>query len=215
MNKNPRLIIFDFDGTLADSFGWFIAHFNAAATKFRFRTVSKDEIEEFRRLEPKALMIKLKLAFWKLPFIAVYMRRLMGADIRHVRLFPGIHPVLRKLSRRHTLALVTSNSRKNVSEILGPSALSLFKHAQFNVGMFGKVSALRRVVRKCGFGPGQALYVGDEIRDLQAARKIGMSSGAVGWGYCPLDALAAYQPDMVFRRTGDLNQLLKFQNLKP
>lgn len=208
--KNPStLIIFDFDGTLADSFDWFVAHFNAAAKKFGFRTVSKDEIKEFRRLDARALRARLKVAFGKLPFIADYMRRRMAADIRHIRPFPGIKKVLRNLSRCHTLALVTSNSLKNVRDVLGPDTLALFKRVECGVGMFRKLSKLRAAAKKCGFGPEQALYVGDEIRDLAAARGIGMPFGAVGWGYCPLDALSAHRPDMIFRRVEDLDKLME------
>jgi phosphoglycolate phosphatase len=209
MKNSSTLIIFGFDGTLADSFGWFVAHFNLAAKKFGFRTVSKDEIKEFRRLDARALRTRLKVPFWKLPFIANYMRRLMAADIRHIRPFPGIKKALRNLSRRHTLALVTSNSLKNVHDVLGPDTLALFKQAECGVGMFGKLSKLRAAARKCGFEPGQAFYVGDEIRDLAATRGIGMPFGAVGWGYCPLDALSAHRPDMIFRRVEDLNKLMK------
>lgn len=209
MNGKSHLFIFDFDGTLADSFGWFIANFNTTAEKFGFRPIRKQEIDDFRCMDPQTLRVKLKVPLWKLPFIAYSMRCRMGADIGQIQPFPGIKTVLKNLSRRHTLALVTSNSRKNVQGVLGYETFSLFKHAEFNVGMFGKPSALRSVIQKCAFDPRFAFYVGDEIRDLEATQKAKMPFGAVGWGYCPLDALAVHKPDMVFQRVGDLNKLMK------
>ena len=48
--------------------------------------------------------------------------------------------------------------------------------------MFGKAAKLRQVVRQSAVPPQHAIYVGDEIRDAEAAGKAGIAFGAVLWG---------------------------------
>jgi phosphoglycolate phosphatase len=47
--KHP-LILFDFDGTLADSFPWFLRNSNQVAEKHRFKRIDSGNLEVLRRL---------------------------------------------------------------------------------------------------------------------------------------------------------------------
>ena len=48
--------------------------------------------------------------------------------------------------------------------------------------MFGKAAKLGQTLRQCSVRPPQAIYIGDEIRDAEAAAKPGIAFGAVTWG---------------------------------
>ena len=70
--------------------------------------------------------------------------------------------------------------------------------------LFGKAAKFRRVVRRAGVAAAQAISIGDEVRDIEAARAAGIACGAVMWGYAAPDALRAFGPVMVFRRMQDI-----------
>ena len=202
---NPRLVIFDFDGTLADSFGWFLDVADAVADRYRFDRFDRTDMEALRGLDAGQLIKRHRVSFWKLPLIVRHARALMARDIARIPLFPGISTALAQLAAGGvTLAVVTTNSRANVLRVLGPATASLISELECGVSVFGKPRKLRRVLRRTGIPAAQALFVGDEIRDAVAARAAGIAYGAVAWGYTRLEALRAQAPACVFERVEDL-----------
>ncbi len=203
-----RLVIFDFDGTLADTYEWFASVVNGVAERYGFRTIALEEVETVRRMTTRELMRHVGLPAWKLPLVARHMRGLALRDVEGMRLFPGIEPLLRALDGQGVrLALVSSNGEDTVRRGLGPLA-PLFAHFECGSGLFGKARRLRRAMRICGVEPAATLAVGDEIRDLEAAREAGCAAGAVAWGYANAEALAARGPDHLFREPAEIGALL-------
>ena len=114
-----RLVIFDFDGTLADTYDWFASVINGVADRYNFRRVELHEVETVRRMSARAAIKHVGIPFWKLPFISRHMRELATRDIDAVRLFPGVEAMLIELDRRGIiLAGVSSNSEDNVRRAL-------------------------------------------------------------------------------------------------
>ncbi len=204
-----RLVIFDFDGTLADSLPWFSGVLNQIADRYRFRRIAEGEHEVLRGYEPAQIIQHLGVPVWRMPFIARYMRKLMNAQIREISLFEGIDALLPSLSAAGaTLAMVSSNSEANVRTVLGPDTAARMTRYECGVSMFGKASRLKKVLAKTGIPPSEAIYVGDEIRDILAARAARVASGAVGWGYNTPAALKAHSPTVLFERVDDLRTFL-------
>jgi phosphoglycolate phosphatase len=194
-----KLLLFDFDGTLADSLPWFLGIINQVADRYAFKRIAEHELETLRGYDARRLMKHLGLSFWKLPFVANHMRRAMARDIRRIPLFEGVGGLLQRLSARGTtLAVVTSNSYQNVRQALGPESAALIQYYECGSSLFGKSARLKRVLAKSGVLPGQALCIGDELRDLEAARSAGIPFGAVSWGFTRVEALRAQAPAEVF-----------------
>jgi phosphoglycolate phosphatase len=194
-----RLALFDFDGTLADSFPWFLGVVSRLADEHGFRRIEEAEIEALRGQSARQVMGALGLPAWKLPRIAHQMRREMAADIGRIGLFPGMDQVLRGLADRGIeLAVVTSNSLENVRRVLGPELSELIRCYACGASMFGKRPKLRAALRHRGIPAAEAIAIGDEIRDLEAARAEGIAFGAVAWGYTRPEALRAHGPEEVF-----------------
>jgi len=203
----PALIIFDFDGTLADTLPWFAAAFNEVADKYRFRRLESGHQHALRGLDVRQIMARQRIAFWKLPLIARHMRARMARDIAGIALFPGIVAALRELAGRGVrLALVTSNSRANVQQVLGPDVAALFCDGQYGASVFGKLAKVRKVIANSGVAPEEVLMIGDEIRDAHAARDAGIAFGAVAWGYNHVEALIDQGSQEVFLKVGDLSR---------
>jgi phosphoglycolate phosphatase len=123
------LIIFDFDGTLADTFSWFVITIDEAARQFRFKQLDKNKLDAPRGQGARHILQHLDIPFWKLPFVVRHMRALMTRDISSITLFPGIKNALHELANHGaTLAIVTTNSRNNVINVLGPETAQLFQY---------------------------------------------------------------------------------------
>jgi phosphoglycolate phosphatase len=136
---------------------------------------------------------------WKLPFIAQRLRRRMAEEAEAIQLFPGAKALLRQLAGQGVvLGVVSSNSAANVRRILGPEAAALVEHYACGAALFGKAARFRRVVRKAKVQPCETLCIGDETRDIEAAREAGLASGAVAWGYARRVLGAARAPTWLF-----------------
>jgi phosphoglycolate phosphatase len=202
------LAIFDLDGTLADSFPWFRQHLNAVAKRYRFRAVSEEDVEMLRHASTREILDYLEVRWWKIPLIARHMRQLKTAHAASIPLFDGIETMLTTLAAGGIrLALVSSDTEANAREKLGPSA-ALFSDFDCSASIFGKAQKFRRVVKRSGIDPREAIAIGDETRDIEAARAAGIACGAVTWGYAAPRALRDRAPDLVFERMEEIAEAL-------
>lgn len=186
----PRLIAFDFDGTLADSMGCFLDAVNTAAGLHGFARVDPALAEELRQLEVRQIMRRLGIPLWKGPRVAMELRRLMQQRVAEVRLFPDMAETIAQLAGHGVeLAIATSNTRATVEAVLGPTLCGQIRSYRCGISVFGKRRALRALARAHGVAPAQMVYVGDEIRDAKAAHASGSGFRGVSWGYAHPEAL--------------------------
>ncbi|KQT46637.1 HAD family hydrolase [Methylobacterium sp. Leaf456] len=211
MSRPPyRLIAFDFDGTLADTFPWFGSVLNGVADRYRFRRVETHEVERLRSLSARAIIQELGIPAWKMPLIARHMRALAVRDADGIRLFPGVPEMLVALDAAGIgLAVVSSNGEATVRRALGESGAHI-RHYACGASLFGKARHLRAVARQAGVSRGAMLAVGDEIRDAEAAAKAGCAFGAVAWGYTERAALQAQAPAHLFGEPGDIVEAVAY-----
>ncbi|CAH2598702.1 HAD hydrolase-like protein [Rhodovastum atsumiense] len=199
MTPRYRLVIFDSDGTLTDSFPWFQDVINDVAEHFGFARLDDARLEALRSLGARETLQELGVPRWQLPFIVRHMRRLKARDHHRMRLFPGVPATLRRLKECGvTLAVVSSDVESNVRRTLGPTNAWLIDHYACGASVFGKSARMRHLLRQAGFRPGEAIAIGDEIRDVEAAHSLGIAFGAVSWGYTQPEALAAQAPSVLF-----------------
>ena len=210
LSESPafELAVFDFDGTLADSFPFFASVYNELADRYGFRRVSAEEAAELRGCVAREIMRLVGMPPWKLPLVGASLKRLMAQNRAGIQLFSGIAEALRHLHTRGIrLAVVSSNSTANISGVLGPEIAGLIGHFECGASIFGKRRLIERVLRNTGVAKGRTIYIGDQITDHQAAREAGIAFGAVAWGYADLAALEAHRPQRVFRTVDELVSL--------
>ena len=204
-----HLAIFDFDGTLADSFPFFIQVFNQLAKQYNFKNIPPELIPNYRHYTPRQMMQEVGLPAWKLPFVGRSFKSLMQKNQNSISLFEDVNEMLFYLkSNGVTLAMVSSNAYDNISQIMGPENINLFSHFECGVSIFGKSSRIRNVLRKTGIPTHQAIYIGDQIPDLEAARKVNVAFGAVAWGYGAIEALRAHSPEEAFKSVLDIKNIV-------
>lgn len=199
-----RLAIFDFDGTLADSFAFFSEVYNELAARHGFRRVGAEEARELRRLHARDIMRRVGMPAWKLPVVSAEFVGIMRARRGEIRLFAGAAQVLGRLAGGGMqLAIVSSNAEDNVRAVLGGSAARV-AHFACGMSIFGKRSHLREVMREARCDSAATIYIGDQAADFDAARAEGIDFGAVTWGYGEATHLAGLGPEHLFHRMEDL-----------
>lgn len=203
-----RALIFDFDGTIADSFELVM---DIAYQLTNVERRSPDEMAQLRRLPLLKVMRELRIPLHKVPKLLVKGRQMMHERIDEVEVFPDIPETLRTLREKGYHMLVTSsNSEQNVRAFLRAHKLeSYFDGVYGGASVISKVGAIKQVVKRNKLDVSECFYIGDEVRDVVAATKAGMEPIAVCWGYQDPDALAEYHPYALVRKPADLVALLE------
>jgi phosphoglycolate phosphatase-like HAD superfamily hydrolase len=153
----------------------------------------------------------LGYSWWQLPFLLVRGRRKMNGVIRQLQPFDGVSAVIRGLhSDGHKLFIVSSNSARNIRDFLRHHDLQgNFLEISGGIGLFGKAGALRRLLKKHRLQPADAVYIGDELRDVQAAKSIKLPVIAVSWGFARTIDLEALRPTALAKAPADLPGIIK------
>jgi phosphoglycolate phosphatase len=199
-----KLAIFDMDGTLSDSFPWFLSVINSVADKHKFQRVERDRIDVLRSVGAGELVRLLGVAKWRIPLITREMRQMKARQLDRIPLFAGVDRLLRELNAGGmVLAVVSSDSEANVRRALGAHARHI-AHYACGASLFAKAGKFRRIMKLAGISVDDTICIGDEIRDIDAAREAGIDFGAVTWGYTSGPALAARAPNYLFSRVDEV-----------
>jgi phosphoglycolate phosphatase len=189
-----KTVIFDFDGTIADSFGTVVAIFHELT--HRKQPVTIEEMAQLRRMRLLDVAEVEHIPKWRIPFLVIIGRRRMAQSLTKVQVFAGMTDVIKELhADGHQLFIMSSNSSPNVKKFLHNHELTgYFKRTYGGVGLFGKARAFRRIMRQNNLIASDCLYVGDEVRDIEGSRDAGVACIAVSWGFNDAELLQDQQP---------------------
>jgi phosphoglycolate phosphatase len=197
MHPNSKLIVFDFDGTLADTLGTLVEITNRLAPEFSYPQISDRQLADLQYLSPWEIIKLSRVSLWKLPFLLRRVKQEFQQEVDKVKLFPGIVEVLATLrAQGYRLGIVSSNSEGNIRSLLQRYHIEHLFDFVSAAHTFGKGGAIARIARKYQIPKSDVIYVGDEIRDIYAARSIGIKIVAVGWGFNHPTALMNQEPDL-------------------
>ena len=196
----PRLIAFDFDGTIADTLGEMHRIFNEMAPDFGLEAVDAEEIASMRQLTMKGLLTELGVSKLQVPMLLTKGLRTLNSRIEQVALFEGMKEALIGMQPKvEHFGILTSNSSENVELFLKHHGLDhLFHFISSKSKLSGKAKHLKSIMRTFSLQAEEMLYVGDEIRDVTACRKVDIPIAAVTWGFNAKEALEKSKPDYLF-----------------
>jgi phosphoglycolate phosphatase len=198
-----RLVLFDFDGTLADTLGHWLAAFNELAPRYGMKPV--DDWQTARRQGSMEFLRNHNVSLLRLPFLLREFFKLQRSVMDDIRLFEGLETVLPALARVSRLGVVSSNHPQNIRMFLETNGVADLFESVIGIGRIaGKDRAIAKALARLNVEPSECLYVGDEIRDVEAAHLAGVHAAAVLWGVHPEDLLREKQPQFVLRTPADL-----------
>jgi phosphoglycolate phosphatase len=201
MQNNSKLIIFDFDGTLADTIGALIRISNRLAPEFGYPQIGDEQLANLKYLSSWEIIKLSKVALWKLPFLLKRVKEEFPDEVRNVKLFPGVIELLNTLKLQgYRLGIVSSNAETNIRSLLQQNQIEHLFDFVKTASTFGKGKTIDRMIRQYDCPKSDAIYIGDEIRDIQAARSIAIRIVAVGWGFNAPTALIDRQPDLLITK---------------
>ncbi len=197
-----QVVIFDFDGTLANSISLAIRLYNEHADHFRVQKVQEDELPALRKMVREhgyAKTLKTKGVFLpRLPGMVLTISREMRQHMAEVKPYEGIVEALQELKAQgFRLGVLTSNQEHIVREFLETHQYPLFDFIVSEKTLFGKDKALRKIMKKFALDTRGVVYVGDEPRDVVACRKADIAVIGVSWGLAGVDGLGQTPPDIL------------------
>lgn len=214
--RPPRAILFDLDGTLADT-----APDLAAAANFlrEERGLPPAPYEQLRPVASAGARGLVGAALDIHPGDAQYealkvrfLDRYEANMTAHSRLFDSVPELLAQLESRGIAWGIVTNKASRFTDKLAP---------QIGLGHAGCVvsgdttphpkphpAPLLEAARRLQLAPEDCWYVGDDLRDIQAGRAAGMPTVAAAWGYCGHSAPTSWEADALAHAPLDLLQLL-------
>ena len=198
MSNNIKMLVFDFDGTLADTFQHTMRITNILSDEFKFKKVYDHEIEFLKGKTIHEIIKHLKVPILKIPSIVTKARRELHKQIDSIQPIEGLKEVLPQFKQAGLrLGILTTNSQENVEKFLEMHDLKIFDFIVSTSRVWGKNYGLTKLIKQEGLSPADILYVGDETRDIEAAQKSGVRVVAVTWGYNSHNVLERFQPDFI------------------
>jgi phosphoglycolate phosphatase len=203
-------VIFDFDGTIADSFLATLKVVYGAAHKNK--SLPREDISRLRAMSLRQLLQTLGVSWWHAILIMRRIRRLINGPMNEALVVPGMTEVIRALETKHKLFILSSNSLTNVRDFLQRHEIdTCFTDITGNAYPFSKKHKLVKMIRQNDLLNDQIWYVGDEPQDIKAAKKASIKSVAVTWGYSNVHMLETQQPDVLVFSPDELISLFNKQ----
>lgn len=186
-------IIFDFDGTLADSTAVFASAWNTLAQKYKFKGIELKEIDTLKKLSISERSKLFDFPMYKLPMILPQFYKLYRQSLNDVHLFDGMKELLIEIDKRgYKILIISSNSKENILEFLKMNGIHCVADVLCSNRIFGKDKVMKKFLKEANVDSSDVVYIGDEQRDIVACKKAGIPIIWVEWGY---DAKEVVQDD--------------------
>lgn len=204
-----KVFIFDFDGTLADSRTTLVEIANELADEFGYDQVTENEISRLSNLSSRDVFLQSPIPAYKIPFLLRRVKKELNLHIANLKPFIGIKEALTNLKKQgFNLGIVTSNMEDNVLDFLRNNELESYFDFVYSANtLFGKNKVINKLIKKHKLVIDQIVYVGDETRDIEAAKKSKIKVIAVAWGFNSADILAQHQPDFLIDKPQQLSEV--------
>ena len=206
--REAPLVIFDFDGTINDSFDEAILAINSFAPKYDFKPIPFEARHKVRDEPLRKTMKKLGINTLKAFLVVRGFRKAMeekGGET--LPIVAGMKDVLKQLKAKgYVLGVVTTNVKEVLHPFLKHHGIDLFDFTYTKGSLFGKSKLLKKIKDRAPQAT-KIIYVGDDGRDVEAAKKAGVISVAVSWGYATHRLLETHDPELLVDRPDQLLEL--------
>ena len=204
-----KIVIFDLDGTLTNNINSSEIIYQRIAAQYHLPKLTNKEIRELKSNPSLKKLMKLGIPIHKMPKMYRESREIASEFVDETKLILGIKELIMKLNDKKTkLAIVSSNSYSNINRFLSNNDINIFSFIEAKASMKGKKRKLQKLLKENGYKPSDAIYVGDEVRDVLACRTISLEVIAVTWGSETKTILEKANPNYIVDSVDELSDLL-------
>jgi len=197
-----KVILFDFDGVIVDTFKFChkISNLRSQVSEEEYRSRFEGNINDAVKKE------ELKAPNGEpFDFFSHYTPELMACQP-----IEDMVKVIKELAREHALIIVTSTISPSVKEFLQMQGLeNEFKEILGNDVEKSKVKKINDVLLRYGIKPSETVFVTDTLGDIKEARSCGVESIAVTWGYHPMSTLEKGNPFRIVHQPGEILEIIR------
>lgn len=200
--QDKPVVIFDFDGTIADSF---LTMLQILYELVHHQPLPPENITELRAHGTLTLLRELHIPLWRaIGLLPRLQRRLNKADA-YIAPIAGMPEAIHQLSATHRLFILSASGRKGIDAFLARHNLQhYFERVYDDAVAWHKAPCLRQVIRDQQLQPAKAWYIGDRTWDVRAAHAVGMRAAAVTWGFNNTSMLSRTHPEIVVSNPREL-----------
>lgn len=204
-----KCLVFDFDGTLADTLKTIHQIYNKLAQQHGYRPLLEEDLPAARGMTMREFIRFSGVPRYRIPRLLRRGKVLMSNEMTHLAPVPGIPEVLQALRPViPVLGILTSNAKENVESFLQVHNLGPFDFVSSVSKLTGKAKHLKGIRRTFSLDHSEIAYVGDETRDMRAAQKAGIPGIGVTWGFNNAQSLEAFKPALLIDAPHGLLRLL-------
>lgn len=205
------LVIFDYDGVLADTLDDLIRFGQKACNQLGVKhVVTKDDISNLEVMSFATYGRACEVPEHLIDEFVKISLNLFAEKESPPAIFDGLSEVIKYLSAKHKIAIVTTNSSQNVHAFLTQHGLGSLVHAVYGVDTPGSKAQKISIARERFVENGEAVFmIGDALSDVRAAKEAGVTSIAVTWGHQSLETLLRGKPDNVVNLPYELIQSIE------
>lgn len=198
-----EILGFDFDGTIADSLPALFECLNNNASYYGYKKA--DNVAQLRSKETKEFLKELGISSFWLPFVVRTIRKDMVLKMPDIKPFPDMVDVLTQLHNQGVLlGIVSSNSQENIEQFLQAHNIKFFSLIHGQSSIFGKSKILKNLLSDYELDATSVIYIGDELRDIEAAQANKMRCAGVTWGFNTSALLQEQYPDYLINKPEEL-----------
>ena len=210
--ENIKFVIFDFDGTIADTMPFSFSRSLELLRKEKIDLPEKEIIKKIKSNSYLELMKEFKLSWLRIPFmlqIVKQTQRDLYSQIDKIKIFPGIKKLLKGLkNNNYRIGILSSNMQRNVNKFIKIKRLNFFDIIYCESNILGKDQTFRKMMRKYNLKPEEIIYIGDEIRDIVACKKVGIKIIGVSWGLHTFEALQKNGVDYIVKKPSEILKII-------
>lgn len=212
--KNIKYIIFDFDGTIADTLPFSFKKFLEMARSLNIDDhTDKEIIKEIRTKSYQELLTgSFKRSWLKLPNIVSLIKSMqveLEKEMDNIKFFPEVKKFLFDLKKEgYKLAIISSNRIENIKKFIEFNKIDIFDFIHGKTDLFSKADYLGKFLEDFKLAKTEVIYVGDEIRDVEACKKVDIKMIGVSWGLHTVEALKKAKVDYIAKKSDEILKIL-------
>jgi phosphoglycolate phosphatase len=213
--KRIKFVVFDFDGTIADTLPFSFQKFLEIAKLFQIDDLSDQEIIKEIRSKSYQELLKgsFKRAWLKIPFVINMIKNSqleLESEMENIKFFPGVKKFLYTLKKEgYKLAIISSNRIENINKFIKFNNLHVFDFIHGKADLFGKSNYLKKFLIDFKLNKSEVIYIGDEIRDVEACKKVGIKMIGVAWGLHTIEALKKAGVEYIVKKPPEILKIIK------